>query len=106
MTHSDGSGPRPGPEPGYILGPEARLLEKGSSPARPGPVVKSPGALKGSKNMHFLEKNVLFLDFKIKNVDIKDANYLGILSYIDISWVFYYFCLFFIYFDPLQEYQL
>ena len=56
--------------------------------------------------MHFLEKYVLFLDFKIKNVDIKDANYLGILSYIDISWVFYYFCLFFIYFDPLQEYQL
>ena len=93
--------------------PGARVFSRARGPTfreglkhGPGPVVKSPGALKGSKNMHFLEKNVLFLDFKIKNVDIKDANYLGILSYIDISWVFYYFCLFFIYFDPLQEYQL
>ena len=46
-------GPGLGPEPGFFLGPEARLLEKGSSPGPARARGQKPGGLKGPKNMIF-----------------------------------------------------
>ena len=56
---SDGCGPRPGPEPGFFVGPEARLLEKGSSPARA--CGQKPGGFEGLLKYDFFEKNTCII---------------------------------------------
>ena len=62
----------PGPEPGFFVGPEARLLEKGSRRARS----KKPGGFEGLLKDDFFEKKpLLFLDSLLKNVHILNANH-------------------------------
>ena len=58
MTCSDGSGLKPGPEPGFFVGPVAQLLGKGSSPGLTRARGQKPGGLKGFLKDEFLKKNM------------------------------------------------
>ena len=58
---ADASGPKSSPEPVFFVGPEAWLLEKGSSPCPAWAYGHKPGtvALKGSQIMTFFEKQAI-----------------------------------------------
>ena len=62
---SDGSGLKPGLEPGFFVGPEARLLGKGSSPGQAWARGQMPERFEGLLKYDFFEKIIIILDIFI-----------------------------------------